>query len=217
MHLRTTTKQFATIAQGDRVEKQKNDLLQYIKQEESHIVFVEDSLVDPTNDEKQLGKPISSVTFENILRTVLPLNIAFIDNPWIPDKKAIVRVKGTEFETICPYERGLMPEHSVMQLVTKEIPDSEVLGRRKAMNRKDLGKYEYVPGQGFVFDDTTVRPGFKRIKQVGRELKRGWRTVLLRLIQEGLISLYDVERLFGSKDHPSWAQNTGRREAVLPW
>jgi hypothetical protein len=218
MHIFSTDKQKAVVRQGGATEKHQQEIVDYIKQEESHLVFVEDALVDPTDSLKQMGHPYTSTEFETRLATILPSNCAFISNPWITDKKAVVRLKNfNEQETLCPYERGVIPEHSVMQLVTKEVPDNDIMSRRKSLNRADLPKYEYVPGQGFVFDDSVVRPGFKRIKQIGREIKRGWRTVLIRLIQQDIITLYDAERVFGSKDHLSWAQHTGKREHVLPW
>ena len=218
MHIRSTDKQFAILNQGDNTEKHKQQLIDYTKEEMSHLVFLEDKLIDPTNNEKQLGTPLTSQELEKKLSTILPSNITFIDHPWNPTKKAIVRVNAfNSLETICPYERGFMPEHSVMQLVEKEVADVDVLARRKSISRKDMPKSEFVPGQGFVFDPTVTRPGFKRIKQVGREVKRGWRTVLLKLIHEGLVTITEVEKVFTPDVTASWQQHTGRRNNNLPW
>jgi hypothetical protein len=218
MHLRTTDKQFAVLAHGDRVEKQKQDLLKYIAEEESHLIYVEDRLIDPTDNMKQMGHSMTSWELEQRLAKILPSNCFFKDNPFNITKKAIMRVKSlTELETIVPYERGIMPEHSVMQLVERELPDRDVINRTKSITRKDLGKYEFVPGVGFVFDDTTVRPGFKRVKQIGREIKRGWRTVLLKLLGERLITISDIERYFSHGTTAEWAKFTGRNTSFQTW
>jgi hypothetical protein len=121
-------------------------------------------------------------------------------------------------ETLVPYERGWTPEHSIMMLVEKEIADVDVLSRRKSISRADLPKSEYIRGEGFVFDPTVTRPGFRKIKQVGREVTRGWRTVLIRLLVQGVITLTDVERVFGSDNTPNWAMHTGKHNHnYLPW
>lgn len=217
-HILSTEKQFATIYHGDRVEDQKDKLLKYIKDEESHMVFVENDLIDPCNETKQFGNPMTSTEMETRLKKCLPLNITFIDNPFNPTKKAIVRVKNLiETETICAYERGIQPEHSVMMLVTKEVPDADVINRRKSISRKDLGRFEFDSKRGYVFDETETRPGFKKIKQIGRELKRGWRTVLLRLLGENLITLADVEKYFNSDNTAEWAKFTGKQAGIKSW
>ena len=104
-----------------------------------------------------------------------------------------------------------------MELKTVEVPDADVLSRKRTLKRGDLTKHEYIKGQGFVFDDTQARAGFHYEKQIGHEIKRGWRTILIRCLKEGIITLTEAEKVFGSKDHLSWAQHTGQREIVLPW
>ncbi len=218
MHIRSTDKQFATLKAGDATEKHKQELLEYIKQEESHVVFVEDRLIDPTNEVKQLGRAMTSQEFEQRLRKILPSNCVFIDNPFNPTKRAIIRLTSiNESETLVPYEKGWTPEHSVMQLVEKEIPDPEVLARRKSISRKDMPKSEYIQGEGFRFDDTVTRPGFKRIKQIGREIKRGWRTVLIKLCMSNVITVTDAERIFAPDNSPGWHQNLKGQTAHVPW
>jgi|SRR5579871_6105868 len=222
-HILANDKQFKVIRQGDQVEKQKEAILKELEYEKSHMVYVEDRLVNPTDSIKQLGNYMDSAMFEKKLASILPYNIAFIDNPFRQGFRAIIRPASPQlfyvgYETLCPYERGIIPEHSIMQLVEKEIPDPDVISRKKTVSRKDLGKFDYKPGQGFVFDDSTVRPGFIKVKTIGHEIKRGWRTILLKLILAQVITLTDAERVFGSKDHPSWAGHTGKLPtATLPW
>ena len=216
MHLRTNSEQIAKIAKGDRIEKQKQDLLRYIKQEESHMVFLDDSNpLNPTNDLKQLGQPFTSLDFERRLKTILPSSCIFINNPWRSGFRAVVRVTPTGQETVVPYESGFLPEHSVMQLVEKEVPDTEVVARNRSISRADLPKSEWN-GKEFTFDEG-IRPGYKKIKQLGRELKRGWRTVLIKCLLAKVVTLSDVERVFGTDDSPTWAQNFKYKDNIVPW
>lgn len=208
---------------GSHVEKQQQEILDYIAQERSHLVYIDNDLVNPTNSVKQLGRTMSSTELENRLRTILPSSVTFIDNPYLQDKKAVVRILnrydinfGT-YETICPYERGIMPEHSVLQLNEVEVPDAQIIARKKMLDRKDLGKYEYVSGEGFRFNNP-VTPGFVKTKQLGREIKRGWRTVLIKLIMAKIITVDEAERLFGQDATTSWAYHTGRKNSIdVPW
>ena len=222
MHLKTSEKQFQVVEQGDRVEAQKQKLLDYIAQEQSHVVLIDDKLVDPTNSTKQLGNYMESSLFEKKLVTILPPSCFFLDNPWKSGFRAVVRRASistwyVDYETLCPYERGILPEHSIMQLVEKEIPDPDVISRRKSISRKDLGRFEFKKGEGYVFDERDVRPGYKKIKQLGREVKRGWRTILLKLVIANVITLTDAERVFGAPDDMRWAAQVGKQKLLLPW
>lgn len=220
-HLITNDIQKAKIAHGNRVEKQKQDLLRYIEDEKAHLVYIDDNLFDPTVSEKQLGRYYNSADFERRLKTILPSNCFIISNPYRPGFRAIVRysnLNSGKYETICPYESGIIPEHSVMQRKEVEIPDPDYISRKRTMERRDLPKHEWVPGQGFVFDDTTVRPGFIKVKQIGREIKRGWRTILIKLLTQKLVTVPDVERIFSADNTPNWARWTGRHtDTLLPW
>jgi hypothetical protein len=222
MHLKTSEKQFQVVEQGDRVEAQKQKLLDYIAQEQSHVVLIDNKLVDPTNSTKQLGNYMESSLFEKKLVTILPPSCFFLDNPWKAGFRAVVRRASistwyVDYETLCPYERGILPEHSVMQLVEKEIPDPDVISRRKSISRKDLGRFEFKKGEGYIFDERDVKPGYKRIKQLGREVKRGWRTILLKLVIANVITLTDAERVFGAPDDIRWAAQAGKQKLLLPW
>lgn len=223
MHLITNDAQKAKIAAGLRAEMERQRVLDYIKEEQSHVVFIEDTLLNPTDEKKQMGRAMSSDQFERMLATVLPSQLTFIDNSWRPGFRAIVRIlrRGDmnhgAFETVVPYEKGIMPEHSALQLVEDELPDPDVIQRKKSLNRKDLGKYEYKPGEGYVFEDG-ARTGYVKNKKLGHEVKRGWRTVLVRLVQAGYLSVSEAERLFGRDNSPSWQQHMGKTsQNLLPW
>ena len=188
-------------------------------QEMKNCVITENDQLNPTSWEQQVGKSLTHQQLEDKLRRVLPLNIKAVDvipldKPLSPTHRKFVRElpDGTQ-ENIVVYERGLMPEHSVFNIKTEIVRDPTV----KHVDRKDLPKWEIVPGQGVVFDETVVKPGWKKVVRQWSEQKRGWRTVLIRLIQHRLLSLYDAERLFGSDERATWAANTGKQNIELPY
>ena len=221
-HLITNDSQKAKLRAGLAAEMEAQRILDYIKDEQSHVVYIEDKILNPTDEKKQLGKPLNSDLLEQMLAPVLPSSVRFIDNSWRPGFRAAVRVlrqgdaNHGAFETIVPYERGLMPEHSILELVEEEVPDPDVISRRKSLNRKDLGKHEYVRGKGFVFEEGG-QIGYIKNKKLGHEVKRGWRTVLVRLVQAGFLSVADAERVFGSSNSAGWAQHVKGHQAVTPW
>jgi hypothetical protein len=49
----------------------------------------------------------------------------------------------------------------------------------------------------------------------GREMKRGWRTVLIHLLHKGLIGLEATEREFGAGQRESWKILTGKGTGSL--
>ena len=215
--------QKAILRAGGRAEVERQKILDYIKEEQSHHIYIGNSLVNPTDSLKQLGRPLHSDMIERMLATVLPSSVAFIENKYKPGFRAAVRVlRNTDdnhgaFETIVPYEGGIMPEHSTFQLVEEEIPDPDVISRKKSISRKDLGKFEYKKGEGFEFEEGG-RAGFVKNQKLGHTIKRGWRTVLMRLVVSGFLSVTDAERLFGSSNNPTWQQYTGKvNESLVPW
>lgn len=184
---------------------------EWAKQEEDSKVIVSSSLeVDLTDAERQIGKSLTSAQFEAKLRPYLPSNVVFIDNPRLASKRAVVFLApGTMdgFTTICPYEKGLMPEHSIFAEKEEIIRDFS----QTHLDRADFPKHEYVPGIGFTYEPGALKPGEKRIQIAWHEVKRGWRTVLLRLIQANLLSAATAERLFGADNRPQWANHTGKQ------
>lgn len=216
-HLITNDIQIAKIKKGNAAEQERQKLLDYIQSEMAHVTLIEDDILNPTDSLKQLGRYYTSADFEKRILSLLPSNCAVIDNPYRPGFRAIIRPTHDGFETLCPYEGGILPEHSVMQCKTVEVPDPDFISRKKTLDRKDLPKYEWSNEHGFIFDDTVCRPGFKREKQLGRELQRGWRTVLIRLIKKGLLTVDQAERTFGTSNTATWSQNARGKFEGLPY
>jgi hypothetical protein len=100
------------------------------------------------------------------------------------------------------YENSLMPERSIPKLRTMEVPDPTFTH----LDRKDMPT-----------DPDALRPGWRRVQIPWGEAKRGWRTVLVRLIQQGAITVTQAETEFGSDETPEWRQHTGKGEFTTPF
>jgi hypothetical protein len=145
--------------------------------------------------------------------SLLDPNFRFDPVPGKFTHKRLCYLKGGEKEIVCLYEVGLMPEHSIMKVMEKEVWDQTV----SHLNRADMPKGEYIPGRGWVFDPTVTRPGYKRVKVPWGEERRGWRTVLLKCIVSGILTPTAVESVFSTDDRAEWAGHLGRHPITRPW
>lgn len=117
--------------------------------------------------------------------------------------------------SITVYPDEPMPEFSIMNTRTVEVPDATTAVDAKSMIAPgDLPKHEWVPHgkdprNGYwVVPGGEALPGMERIERPWDE-RRGWRTVLMRLWQSGYITLDQVIKEFGPANRRSWAALTG--------
>lgn len=213
MHAVFDSQTLATHKKKTAVEKHREDVKQWVMQQVAHAVYLEDTDLSPANSDRQLGRPMFANELEVRLKK-LSSNFLAETNPFNASKKALYYAypgKGKVF--VCAYENGVMPEHSIMKVKEEEVWDVE----QTHIDRKDLPKHEYQRGVGFRFDPTAPRPGFKKVKLPWGEQKRGWRTVLLKIVIGGLATITDVERIFGTDDRAEWAGHTGKKPVTTPW
>jgi hypothetical protein len=142
--------------------------------------------------------------------------------------------------TAATFQAGLIPEFSICErrLELEEQPapldaeGNEVLSvgfvpqARKDALKKGLEEIFNNPARQYneteaitlleqASADTPMdKPYMQKVARVGRELVRGWRTVLALLVRQGLIRVVDVERLVGAADRQTWAVKIGRRREV---
>lgn len=202
------------------IEKQKQNKIQWAKEQEADCVFIEDNKLDPSNVQRQMGKPLTPNQLEEKLIKLNP-NLHFEVNPFNPKMKALYLLNGTEKDYICSYHNELMPEHSIVKVKKELVWDHKQT--EKAIPRPETGTYEWVDGK-MVFDNTKPRPGWKIIKKPYGELKRGWRTVLLKLVLRNLITVQQAETEFGMPSSEigqrSWAWNLEKKkdpDLAMPW
>lgn len=212
-----------------RIEKQKEQLRQYIAAEEEGTRLLADDSLDPTNYLARVGRPMHERDFEAKLKKICPV-LEFRWSLREPGKKDIYipAVAGRPEGHVLTYDGGLIPERSVYTRVYEDIIDrdqiSRVEGSLMHLTPDSLPKHDWgggridpatgrlTGGPGWIFDDKVPKPGFKRISRMWREYIRGWRTVLLRLMKMGLVPLIDAETFFGADNTPEWAYHTGRQQ-----
>jgi hypothetical protein len=113
-------------------------------------------------------------------------DIIMTPHPHQPGIGCLYLVVGDQKVYLFPCESDWMPEWSVMAEDEAREPVHEVHGH------------------------------WQKVTVPGREIKRGWRTVLLRLVQRRIVTLDAVEREFGPGDRVSYAVLTGKRHEMLP-
>jgi len=160
------------------------------KQETRAAGLVERKHESVANAERQRGKGMTATVFMAKLRTINS-NLVMEPHPHREfkinaDKACIyLLLPNGKKEFVIVCENDFMPEWSVMDTISVRRPDGKVEGM------------------------------WKTVQVPGHEVKRGWRTVLVRLIHKGLVSLSEVERVFGVGDRETWRVLTGKGPGML--
>lgn len=178
----------------------------------AQAALIDDKDLAPTNAERQLGQVMWPHEFEPRLKSLVP-NLHFEHNSWNPKMKALylIHPDGTK-EYLQAYHNSPMPEYSIFNTREEEIWDGT-----PHISRQDLPKGEIQADGSYAYDSTAARPGFKKIKKPWNEITRGWRTVLLRLLGPGLITINQLETVFGPGNRPSWTAHTGKQKIITNW
>lgn len=210
----------AKFAAAAQIEIRRNEVKNWIEAQNADQVYIDDADKDPTLVARQMGKPMSPRDLEAKLHRILGPNYLF---EYLPDPnhpleqprmKQIAQVlPNGRKERILLYHNDVMPEHSIMSRRTEDVPDMTVTH----LDRKDFKNAQFKDGD-FEYSGNAVKPGYKRVTKPARELFRGWRTILLRLVMEGHTGVPSVEKEFGGDNRREWAAKAhGRREFATPW
>ncbi len=191
----------------DLHEEQKR---KWLADQLQHCVFLENENENPSNIQQQLGNPITGTQLEENLNK-LTNRLVFEHNPINPLMKAIYILKGDNKEYFCSYHADLMPEHSIIKVKKEIVWDPDY---KEPLKRSELPKHRWVPGKGYEFDG--IPPGWKEVTIPWGEIKRGWRTILIKLVKEGILTVTQAENFipinptsqFGQK---AWAHHLGKR------
>lgn len=197
-----------------QLESYRAQILAWAQLEAENCKYLLDEKTDPTFIPRRLGRPMHHEKLEGKIKKLVP-GMKFIWGPLsdvIGTKKMVLYGPQGEVRWECVYNTGMMPERSILARKTRDVLDTNL----KTWSRKDLPKYEFVPGEGYRWDPDAPPPGFKRVEEPHREVRRGWRTILLRLIVESIVPLTAVERVFGSDSTPEWHGHT-RGQVTRPW
>lgn len=184
-------------------------------------VWVDDDKEDPTNTLARLGTPMTNVELEARIRKMAP-NLLFENHPenkarkavisfasqagiphsWMTPKRCAYLVKPSgEKQFLFAFEAGIMPEYSILRRISRLSWN----GKTTHIERADL--------------KGSTPPGMRVLNLPWREEVRGWRTVLLRLVECGILTLEQVESSFGPGKTRSWASKLGKRSRAegTPW
>jgi hypothetical protein len=138
---------------------------------------------DVTNERIQRGNWLDATVFMARVRKLNP-NLVLVAHPQQSGYANIyANVDGHRVYTGIACEDGQMPEWTVMGVREERVP----------------------------IDD---KPGtyWAPVQTLGRVEQRGWRDVLLRLIQGRHLDISAVEREFGAGDRHSWAVLSGKKK-----
>lgn len=212
--------------QADHAERQAFEQYQqqvkaWVSQNLALSASVEEYDISTANAERQLGRTMWASELEARLKKLSP-GLLFEVNPTNPSMKAIYKIRDGKKVFVCAYHNGVMPEYSIMRVRTTMERDYNTW----SVDRKDFPKAEAVPSgiykkvnaagdletvPAWKFPEDTVLPGWRKIQIPWGEAMRGWRTVLVRLVMDGLVSPEQVERVFSPSDRASWAGLLGKR------
>ena len=177
--------------------------------------------IDTADDPTSLSRLATGMNTEEFEKKVARLNarLRFRPLPLKPDKRVVFVERRGVAEPICVYESVWMPEYSLRSRKTEVVQNSDNTLTTKGghlhhhLERADFPKAQWDEESGeFKFDG--LRPHEEAVELPWSEVKRGYRTVLLYLLESGELDLDQVEKTFGCGASRGWAVHTGRRTDI---
>lgn len=172
---------------------------------------------DPTSIAR-LNGGMATAEFEKKLAKLNP-RLRFRTLPLKPDKRVVFVERRGKALPICVYETPWLPELSLRSRKTEVVQNSDNTLRFKNgklfhhLERADFPKAHWDEAAGeFTFDG--LRPHEEAVELPWSEVKRGYRTVLLYLLEAGELDLDQVEKTFGAGTSRGWAVHTGKRNDI---
>jgi hypothetical protein len=183
-----------------RVENTRATTVQGVQNDLNALKLVQDKHTSVANPEVQMGKRLTATEFMQKLHKInkdlvlephpavsAPKNSAFHKLNY--DKAVLYLVVGDQKIYVMVCEGDYMPEWDTMNTAKSKVP----------VDVNDPGgawKEEQIPWH---------------------LVKRGWRTVLARLVMKRIVGLDAVEREFGAGARQSWVIMTGKKLGILPY
>jgi hypothetical protein len=177
--------------------------------------------IDTADDPTSMARLAVGMKTEEFERKVAKLNsrLRFATLPSKPDKRVCWVERRGEAYPICVYEAEWMPESSLRARHTEVIQNSMNTlvcnggPVHHHLERADFPKSHWNAEKGeFEFDG--LRPHEEEVEVPWSEVKRGYRTVLLYLLEAGELDMDQVERHFGPGTSRGWAVHTGKRTDI---
>jgi len=181
-----------------RVENTRGVAMKGSQRDAAGAPLVADKRTSVANPEVQLGRRFTSTEFMNKLRSINK-DIIMEPHPGLmappdtayhrmnKDKAVLSLLIGDKKIYLFVCEGDYMPEWDTMNTSKAKVPVDDPGGPWKTVD---------IPWH---------------------LVKRGWRTVLIRLLHKRLVTLDAVERVFGAGNRQSWKILTGKGMGELPY
>lgn len=163
---------------------------------------------DPTDLFKRMGKALAATELIKKLEQ-LSYYIKVERHPQKSNMWVVYNITANGKKYVSAFEDGIVPERTIMDTkTTLDVDPSSLTPSWRPGKYSDVKKVNGV----IEVDETQARPGLKSYTNPWHIIKMGYRTILLRLMAEGLVTKSKVELLFGNDDTPEWAAKTGARD-----
>jgi hypothetical protein len=167
---------------------------------------------DPTDIYARMGKSLSALELKTKLEKLSPY-IIVEKHPWKPEMWVVYSntVEGKKY--VSAYEDGTVPERTLMD--TKTTLDVDPASLSPSWKPEKVAP-ELPNKNGIIeVDENAPRPGLRSYTNPWHIVKMGYRTILLRLVHAGVVSLARVELIFGNDNTPEWAAKTGKKDPTI--
>lgn len=203
----------ARLAEEALIDQYMERLEKYRRATVEQAVWI-DTPDDPTSLAR-LDKGMLTRDFEEKVSKLNP-RLLFATLPLKPDKRVVYHLLSGRAAPICVYEADWLPELSLRARKTEVIQNSDNTLVHKDgklfhhLERADFPTSHWDEDAGeFKFDG--LRPHEEAVEIPWTEVKRGYRTVLLYLMEAGELDLDEVEKTFGCGTSRGWAVHTGKQ------
>tara|TARA_R110000868_G_scaffold4119_8_gene25024 strand:+ start:1139 stop:1777 length:639 start_codon:yes stop_codon:yes gene_type:complete len=188
---------------NDRV---RNSLNQY-----AHAVLIGKDH-DPTNILHRMGKALTPAVLKQKLES-LSYYVKVERHPTNHTMYVVYSVRSNTKTYIAAFEDSLVPERTLID--TKTVTDVDPASLRPDWKP---GKFDapVVDRNGIIqIDENAMRPGLTTYTIPWHITKMGYRTILLRLLEKGVVTMAKIEETFGNDDTPEWAAKSGAQDKNL--
>lgn len=188
-----------------RLEEHREKTDWWVKNQLAHACYVSENGLSVANEERQMGKGMLASVFKEVIQK-LNHKLKVEHHPF-SDDLCVYYIKRAEPWEFDPKTNTFGGEQKVFVTAVRDtvVPEWSIMSTR-------LMK-EYDP-------DRTIAPGqlgYRWVKVPHRELTRGWRAVLAKLLNSEIVTLDQVNRIadkYGSEARESWAAKTGQLSGV---
>lgn len=227
-------------AKGTSMEEYASKVNAWTREQLGSARVIDDKNMAPCNPQRQLGHMLPGPQkLEAVLRTFSP-NFVFKYTLKPGKKKLCYLMPDGTLQDVCVYEDGPTPEYSILNAQWRWEADPDYALGVRTLQREELRGEPVTLQQAYDLiqelgpqrakqqlldqrrdsgqDDPDYRPGFRKTLQSWSEAVRGWRAVLVRPVQQGLITLDQAEKairlLGGTEDRPSWSTQMGKQTGL---